>query len=130
MITGLLSTISEYFVWTQFLRPFGLDATIHPMKFNVGLSVCPFELKDYMGRRRAAFREITAFKFVYIHRSYAALYFGRVAEVEDAEWSFHQVTAHIANGSGTVVPPATPVKGHELVYIIFIGSSTQPEVPV
>ena len=40
------------------------------------------------------------------------------------------MTAHIAKGAGSVIPPSAPVKRYQFIYIILFRSCTQPQIPI
>src|SRR5690606_28612714 len=101
------------------------------MDFHVAGCLFGFRKCEYsVAGRRTAFGEITPFKLVYIHGSDARLYIFHVLESQDAEWCLHNVATHIAERTGAIIPPATPVERHQFVDVVFLGSRTQPKVPI
>src|SRR5690554_3917951 len=86
--------------------------------------------KSYVARWWSTFREITPLEFVYINAAYAALHIFRCTQLQSAERNFYQVASHIAQRSGSVIPPASPVEGHQLIYIVSIRSRSKPKIPV
>src|SRR5690606_31129603 len=79
---------------------------------------------------RATFREIALTEFVDVYASDTGVYVGRITESENAEGRFYQVTRHVTERSCSVIPPATPVKGNDLLNVVFIRRSAQPQIPI
>src|SRR3954467_6182409 len=83
-----------------------------------------------MRRRRTAVGEISLPELTDIYAAYAALSLGGITQLQYLECGSDNMAAHITQRARTVVPPAAPVERYQVIYIFFIGGSTQPEIPV
>src|SRR5665213_1809441 len=116
------------YIWVELLQPFGRDAAVHPVQIKVAATFL-FEFEFDRTGNRSAFRIYTFLKNTAVHGTRAARNFSRVTQLEQFKRRAHNMTAHIAQGAGSELPPATPVKRNKVINIIGLPRRAQPQVP-
>src|SRR6185437_14314897 len=114
----------------ELVGSFGLYAAVHPMQLHVGFAGSTFEFERDMRRRRTAVGEIALLEFACENTSDTTLSLRGVIEVEHLEGRSDDMATHVTQCSGTIIPPAAPVKRNEVVDVIFLRRRTEPKVPV